>query len=565
MSNTVQILNYNHNVISLSNGNTIIITDNVKGNSISIPQPVTSILQINSPGPQGPAGVSGSSVDTGSLLTTASFNSYTSSVTSQFAGTASYATTASYAMNGGGTTINTSSFVTTSSFNSYTQSINTATSSFVTNSQTSSFVKNSQTSSMSVNTALTSSYPITVTGSTLRSTNPEGGVNGNIIHSIYLGSGSGFNASGSYNSIFLGQNSGYNALDAHNSHFIGYYAGVNSSAIHSNFIGEYAGAGGNAHYSNFLGRNAGNGSSAYQSNFIGANVGQSTQAYNSNFIGYETGNSATNANNSNFIGYSAGVTAYYASYSTLIGTNVGKGFTGNQIGANNIIIGTNITLPNGYTNRLNIGGVLYGSNLYYDADVNNNPTTIPAGGKIGINQPDPTFNFEVSGSVGFKNLTNSAQANVVGIDVATGKLYYQGPGEFASGSFATTGSNTFNGNQSISGSLTISGSLNVSGSISTNYVYVDTYDSQSYFLINNPACVYRFSNTTGQSIDIYLPNASTCPGRIYYISRPSESGGLLQKEIPFYNGAILIKILLNVLLKETPRASCSGQRLRGLH
>ena len=69
MSNNIQILNYNHNVISLSNGNTIIITDNVKGNSISIPQPVTSILQINSPGPQGPAGII---PNTGSFATTGS-------------------------------------------------------------------------------------------------------------------------------------------------------------------------------------------------------------------------------------------------------------------------------------------------------------------------------------------------------------------------------------------------------------------------------------------------------------------------------------------------------------
>jgi len=44
----------------------------------------------------------GGSVDTSSLLTTASFNSYTSSTTSQFAGTASFATTASFALNAGG-------------------------------------------------------------------------------------------------------------------------------------------------------------------------------------------------------------------------------------------------------------------------------------------------------------------------------------------------------------------------------------------------------------------------------------------------------------------------------
>ena len=41
----------------------------------------------------------GGSVDTGSLVTTASFNSYTGSSTSQFAGTASFVTSASYAIN----------------------------------------------------------------------------------------------------------------------------------------------------------------------------------------------------------------------------------------------------------------------------------------------------------------------------------------------------------------------------------------------------------------------------------------------------------------------------------
>jgi hypothetical protein len=44
----------------------------------------------------------GVTIDTGSLVTTSSFNAYTGSNTSQFAGTSSYALTASYAMNGGG-------------------------------------------------------------------------------------------------------------------------------------------------------------------------------------------------------------------------------------------------------------------------------------------------------------------------------------------------------------------------------------------------------------------------------------------------------------------------------
>jgi hypothetical protein len=64
--NNLQILNFNHNIVSLSNGNTLVITDNIKGNSISIPEPITHILQINSPGPQGPQGPTGSFATTGS-------------------------------------------------------------------------------------------------------------------------------------------------------------------------------------------------------------------------------------------------------------------------------------------------------------------------------------------------------------------------------------------------------------------------------------------------------------------------------------------------------------------
>jgi hypothetical protein len=83
--------------------------------------------------------------------------SFTGSFTGSLLGTASYAITASYAMNGGGS-INTSSLVTTSSFNAFTSSIQgqvtsltNATSSYVLNNQTSSFVTNSQTASFVTN------------------------------------------------------------------------------------------------------------------------------------------------------------------------------------------------------------------------------------------------------------------------------------------------------------------------------------------------------------------------------------------------------------------------------
>jgi hypothetical protein len=88
------------NTLQVIDNNTIVVTDGAK-----------QVLYVNTPGPQGPTGPQGPSgssagtVDTGSLLTTSSFNSWTGSTTSQFSGTSSYATTASYAMNGGGSSL----------------------------------------------------------------------------------------------------------------------------------------------------------------------------------------------------------------------------------------------------------------------------------------------------------------------------------------------------------------------------------------------------------------------------------------------------------------------------
>ena len=167
--NNVQILNFNHNIVEVGSDNKLIITDNVKCNSITIPQPVTNILQINSPGPQGPQGPSGSAgsggnINTGSFVTTSSFNDYTGSSTSQFAGTSSFALTASYALfaaNGGGTTIDTGSFVTTASFNAFTASYNTFTGSYNTGSFTGSFtgsLEGTSSYAYSSSIAISSSY-----------------------------------------------------------------------------------------------------------------------------------------------------------------------------------------------------------------------------------------------------------------------------------------------------------------------------------------------------------------------------------------------------------------------
>ena len=52
------------------------------------------------------------------------------------------------------------------------------------------------------------------------------------------------------------------------------------------------------------------------------------------------------------------------SYQNLFGYQAGKSFSGNNIGSNNIIIGTNISLPDARANSMNIGGVLFGTGFY---------------------------------------------------------------------------------------------------------------------------------------------------------------------------------------------------------
>jgi hypothetical protein len=99
----------------------------------------------------------------------------------------------------------------------------------------------------------------------------------------------------------------------------------------------------------------------------------------------------------NFFGYDAGYEAFNASYSTLIGFNTGKKSTFHNIGSNNIIIGTNISLPNATANAINIGGILYGTGAY--ATTTGNPSILPANGKIGVNIVNPAEALDVLGNV----------------------------------------------------------------------------------------------------------------------------------------------------------------------
>lgn len=297
---------------------------------------------------------------------------------------------------------------------------------------------------------------VSTNGSTLYSTNPSTGGSFNTNGSIFLGTSASYQATDANNSNFLGYQAGYQATYANYSNFLGYQAGygadfANSFEGYSNFIGYGAGyqasnapyanfigdaAGGsatNAEASNFLGKYAGqNATNAAASNFIGINAGKdainadnsnflgqsagisATNAKGSNFFGNAAGYSATTASNSNFFGRAAGYYAYSASYSTLIGYHAGYNDVPSpdtSIGSNNIIIGTNITVSSSRKDSINIGGILFGTGSY--SNTTGNAFSGSAGGKIGINVPNPSYNLEVSGSVsmnGFVVLTQVSQS-----------------------------------------------------------------------------------------------------------------------------------------------------------
>lgn len=228
----------------------------------------------------------------------------------------------------------------------------------------------------------------------------------NANQSFFMGNQAGLNATNASTSVFLGANAGGSATNAANSVFIGSSAGnIASGAYSSNFLGINAGNGATSAFgSNFLGGSSGlSATGASNSNFIGGAAGQSatnasssnffgnqtglqaTNASSSNFFGKQAGQQATNASNSNFLGENAGLASTGASYSNFFGYRVGDSVQFKITGSNNIMIGTNITLPTAATaNSLNIGNVLYGRGLY--STTSGSPATAAqTTGQIGIN------------------------------------------------------------------------------------------------------------------------------------------------------------------------------------
>lgn len=221
-----------------------------------------------------------------------------------------------------------------------------------------------------------------------------------------VGNGGGSNTS----AIMLGRQAGLNAVSGSDSIFIGREAGNtqnNSNASIS--IGYLAGfQANNSVQSVYIGTNTG-----YQATdntgvlAIGSNSGyQATGSNNSVWIGGYAGYQSSNSPNGVYIGPAAGYGLKNATANVLIGNIAGTvAGVGKQIGSLNVIIGNQISLPTASSNTMNLGAIIFATNIYgntsllsYDLITGSKYEAGFGSGNVGINTSAPTHNLHVVGN-----------------------------------------------------------------------------------------------------------------------------------------------------------------------
>jgi len=368
--------------------------------------------------------------------------------------------------------------------------------------------------------AISSSFPITVTGSTLRSVSPEAGVGANI-----------------NTSIFLGLDAGGQATNASNSIFLGWYAGASAS---------------NSSNSNFLGTDAGSlATEANQSNFLGREAGiLAINASSSNFFGNRAGYQAFKANHSNFLGKDAGMSAISASYSTLIGYQVGRnvvGLEGTSIKSNNIIIGTNITLPNGTQNSINLGAIIFATGSY--STITGTPFSGSANGRVGINVINPTNTLEVAGNVSASAFTGSLLGTASFATNANSSSYALNAGTTISSSFST---NAGSASYATNAGTTISSSFSTNAGSASYATNAGNAQSSSFASTASSADNFTVRNTlTATTIVV-----QTITSSVNFVTG-STRFGILASNTHVFTGSVSISGSLTV------QGAISGSNITG--
>jgi hypothetical protein len=240
---------------------------------------------------------------------------------------------------------------------------------------------------------------------------------------------------------------------------------------------------------------------------------QATGAGYSNFIGGNAGGGATNSSYSNFIGESAGVKAISAPYSTLIGYKAGYNpstFPPSSpgVGRNNIIIGTNITLPTNTTDSINLGGIIFAQGSYFDTASDPFSGSV-ANAKVGIGTPAPQFTLDVSGSARVTNgLTVTGSLRVV--SGSSTELVVTDTG-------VTIGS-AITDRHNLTGNLAITGSL-------TGFVSASTIASTTASINLSRANFFTLTLVSGSNTHISASNIQPGQTTSIRVTQPSSGTG----------------------------------------
>jgi hypothetical protein len=398
--------------------------------------------------------------------------------------------------------------------------------------------------------AISSSYPIMLSGSVLSSLTGIGGIN-LANEAIFLGTNAGSGSTsfetGSTGNIFLGYQAGQgvyasgsetypNGLGVNGSFNVGIgYQAINL-ARNTRFtvaIGNLAGKDARTTFGGvFVGHAAGHGTFVGQRNSVyptsvGYQAGYDSQNTTETVaLGLFAGSNATGSirtvgvgssagaytqfvSSSVYIGYQAGIRQIGSSFSVLLGHRIAATNTvANSIGRNNIIIGTSITLADNRRDSINLGGLIFGTGSYFDSGSTSIPFSGSADGRIGINQPLPIYNLDVSGSGNYTNgltitgsltvISGSVELQVLNTGVKIGNL--------------STDTHTVTGSLNITGSIVVSGSVSASsftGSLlgtAATASFVTSSNVRGPFGVNSILSASYASGSTSASFAI---NAST--------------------------------------------------------
>jgi hypothetical protein len=189
--------------------------------------------------------------------------------------------------------------------------------------------------------------------------------------------------------------------------------GIGTISLSSNTTGSNNVAAG---YSSLLSNATGNANAAIGVNALSGN----TQGSNNTAAGFNSlSSNGSGIHNAGF--GNAALTNNTGSYNTALGSlalqsntigtnNIALGYNSNAngtTGSYNMTIGSGVNVPSATGSRqLNIGNVLYGTNIYNDAS---NPSSTPvSGGRIGIGTSNPQQQLDLTENIGLVTSTSTA-------------------------------------------------------------------------------------------------------------------------------------------------------------